>query len=291
MTGLAILLVVLSAFAHSGWNFLTKRANNPEIFTWWAALSANVLLAPVAVFLLVRDPPGVTGWIFMAATWSLHLTYFTSLSRAYRHSDLSLVYPIARGTGLLLIPFLGVSVLNETMSAAAIAGVGLIAGGIFAVSFGNAFEGGPGSFLSMFKQPGIRYALLTGIIISAYSIVDKRGVAHVTPLVYMYFLTSAGTLGMPLLLARRYPKADFAKEWRFNAGTIIVTGLLQFAAYALVLTALRFSKVSYVAPVREIGIVIGVLMGALLLNEPFKRGRVLGGLLIVAGAVSIAVAP
>ncbi|MBI4305161.1 MAG: EamA family transporter, partial [Chloroflexi bacterium] len=187
MTGLAILLVVVSAFAHSGWNFLTKRANNPEIFTWWAALSANLILAPLAAYLLISDPPSPIGWAFMASTWTLHLAYFTSLSRAYRHSDLSLAYPIARGTGLVLIPLLGVSVLNETMSSTAVAGVVLIVVGIFAVSFGNAFEGGRKSLLRLFRQPGIRYALLTGIIISAYSIVDKRGVAHVTPLLYMYF--------------------------------------------------------------------------------------------------------
>ena len=77
------------------------------------------------------------------------------------------------------------------------------------------------------------------------------------------------SLGMPLFLRRAFPPADFVAEWKLNLPTIVVTGLLQFAAYALVLTALQVSRVSYVAPFREIGIVIGVLMGALLLNEPF----------------------
>lgn len=290
MTGAAILLVVISAFAHSGWNFLTKRARNPEIFTWSAALSANILLLPVAIYLLVTSPPDPIGWAFIAGTWSLHLAYFTTLSRAYRDADLSLVYPIARGSGLLLIPVLGVFLLGESMSPGAAVGVGIIAAGIFAVSLGTLAGGLPG-IPALLRKSGVRYALVTGVIITAYSIVDKRGVAHVSPLLYMYFLTSAGSLGMPLFLRRAFPAADFVTEWKLNSRSIVLCGLLQFGAYALVLTALQVSKVSYVAPFREIGIVIGVLMGALLLNEPFKRGRVFGATMIVVGAVAIALSP
>ncbi|MBI2964578.1 MAG: EamA family transporter [Chloroflexi bacterium] len=291
MTGAAILLVVLSAFAHSGWNFLTKRARNPEIFTWSAALSANVILLPVAVYLLVTSPPDPIGWAFIAGTWSLHLAYFTTLSRAYRDTDLSLAYPLARGTGLLLIPVLAVFLLGEEMSPPAAVGVALIVTGIFAVSYGNALSGGLPGISALLRKSGIRYALATGVIITAYSIVDKRGVAHVSPLLYMYFLTSAASVGMPLFLRRAFPPADFIAEWRLNLRTIVLTGLLQFASYALVLTALQVSRVSYVAPFREIGIVIGVLMGAVLLDEPFKRGRIAGATLIVVGAVAIAFAP
>jgi drug/metabolite transporter (DMT)-like permease len=291
MTGAAVLLVVLSAFAHSFWNYLTKRARSPELFTWGAALSANVLLLPVAGYLLVRYPPEPIGWAFIGGTWCFHLAYFTALSRAYRHADLSIVYPLARGTGLLLIPLLGVLVLGESMSALAVAGVALIATGIFAVSIGAIrFRSlsAPGAWL---RRPGVVYAMATGLAISAYSLIDKRGVAHVTPLLYVYFPTTAGALGMPLLLRRDFSRADIAAEWRLNRVRIVATGLLQVGAYALVLSALQVSRVSYVAPFREIGIVIGVLMGAILLDEPFKRGRALGATLIAGGAIAIALAP
>lgn len=291
MTGLAVLLVLLSAFAHSGWNFLTKRARNPEIFTWAAALSANVLLFPLAVFLLVRNPPGPVGWGFIAATWGLHLAYFTTLSRAYRHTDLSLAYPMARGTGLVLVPILGVFLLKEVVTPLAAVGIALVVSGIFTVSAGDLLRGGIGGLGKALRQPGVRYALATGLIIGAYSIVDKRGVSHVAPLLYMYFLTTSATLGMPLLLRGTYTRADVLAEWRANARPIVISGLLQFAAYSLVLTALTVSRVSYVAPFREIGIVVGVLLGALLLNESFKRSRLLGAALIVAGAATIALAP
>jgi drug/metabolite transporter (DMT)-like permease len=316
MTGAAVLLVVLSAFAHSFWNYLTKRARNPEVFTWGAALSANVLLLPVAVYLAVRYPPEPIGWAFVAATWCFHVVYFTALSRAYRHADLSLVYPLARGTGLLLIPLLGVLVLGESMSALAIVGVALIAAGVFAVSFGAAgFRRTPtgetgataaasagrvsspsararlSAAAAWLRQPGVVYAVATGLAISGYSLIDKRGVAYVTPLLYAYLLTSAGTLGMPVVLRRVFTRADVTAEWRLNWRWIVATGLLQVGAYGLVLTALQVSRVSYVAPFREIGIVIGVLMGAFLLDEPFKRGRALGATLIVGGATAIALAP
>lgn len=291
MTGLAVLLVVLSAFAHSGWNFLTKRASNPEVFTWAAAVSANVLLFPLALFLLLRDPPSLAGWGFVAATWGLHLAYFTTLSRAYRHTDLSLAYPMARGTGLVLVPILGVFLLKEHVTPLAAIGIGLVVTGIFAVSAGDLLRDGVAGLGKALRQPGVRYTLATGLIIAAYSIVDKRGVAHVTPLLYMYFLTTSATLGMPLLLRSQFTRTNVIAEWRRNARLIVVSGLLQFAAYSLVLTALTVSRVSYVAPFREIGIVVGVLLGSILLNESFKRSRLLGAALIVAGATTIALAP
>jgi len=284
------MLVLASALAHSGWNFLTKRANNPEIFTWWSAVIANVVLAPMALWFLLRNPPSKTGWIFMASTWSIHLAYLTALSRAYRHADLSLVYPVARGTGLALIPIFGVLLLAESVAPAAMVGVALILAGIFAVSVGGLLGEGLNP-LALLHGRGIQYALLTGVLISAYSIIDKRGVAHVTPLLYMYFVTSAASIGMPFLVFRGHPGRAIVAEFKVNAPALIFSSMLQFASYALVLTALQVSKVSYVAPVREVGIVIGVLLGAIVLNEPFKRGRIIGALMILGGAAVVALSP
>ena len=104
MTGATIALVLLSALAHASWNFLIKRADDAEVFTWWMAVSINIVLFPLGVVLFWINPPDSMGWTFIAATWILHLVYFLTLSRAYRDGDLSLVYPVARGTGLLLIP-------------------------------------------------------------------------------------------------------------------------------------------------------------------------------------------
>lgn len=291
MTGAAIGLVLLSALAHASWNYFAKRGRTPELFTWWMAVSANLIMAPLAIVLFIVAAPSAEGWIFILATWLLHIAYFVGLSRAYARTDLSIAYPLARGLGLMLIPVLGLLWLGETISAEAWIGAALILTGILTLTWWGRFRAlmaRPGRFLN---DTGVRYALATGIVIAVYSVVDKQGVEHVTPFLYMYFVTAAGTIGMLPFLVRGFSRAQFASEWRAYRVTIVAGGLLQFAAYGLVLTAFELARVSYVGPFREVGIVAGVIMGTLLLKEPFGRGRVFGAGIVAAGAIMIAVAP
>ena len=291
MTGATIALVILSAFAHASWNFLLKRADDTEVFTWWMAVSINVILLPLAVVLFWTNPPDSDGWIFLAATWILHLGYFFTLSRAYRDGDLSLVYPIARGTGLMLIPVSGVLLLNESMSILAVIGVAGVAIGIFTLSWWGRFRLMLSDPLSVLRSPGIVYALITGLIIAGYSTVDKQGVQHVTPLLYMYLMTTSATFGLLPFIMRGRNRAVFASEWRRHAKAIVAGGMFQFAAYGMILTALTVSRVSYVGPFREIGLLVGVGLGVFVLKEPFPGGRILGAALVAAGAITIAIAP
>lgn len=291
MTTTAILLVLLSALAHASWNFLTKRAHEPEVFTWWATATSNAIFLPLAIVLLVRDRPDPIGWAFVAATWCLHVVYFVTLSRGYAHTDLSLVYPVARGLGVMLIPLLGVLWLGEHMSSYAVLGVALIVVGLFTLTWWGQMRAILHDPLRLLRDPGIRYALVTGCVIGTYSNVDKQGVSHVTPFLYMYLLQSAGTIGLFPFAAKRFPRRVFMREWRTHWQSILAGGALQYAAYGLVLTALTVAKVAYVGPFREIGVVFGVMLGTALLHEPFGRGRVFGASLIAAGAITIALAP
>ncbi len=255
------------------------------------AASANLLLAPIAIVLFILSPPGLVGWIFILATWLLHIVYFITLSRAYIHTDLSLVYPIARGLGLMLIPVLGLVVLTEEISPLVWIGVLAIFSGIFLITWWGRFRAMLSDPIALLRDRGIIYALATGVLIGIYSIVDKRGVEYVSPFLYMYFVTSAATIGTLPVLIRRFARADFVQEWATHRRSAVVGGLLQFTAYGLVLTAFEIARVSYVGTFREIGIVIGVIMGSVFLGERFGRGRLVGGLVIVAGALFIAIAP
>ena len=291
MTALSLVLVLLSAVAHSSWNLLLKRSADPEIFVWCLLVSASVLLAPLGVVLLWFNPVGFPGLWFILATIGLHVFYFNLLSRGYAQGDLSLVYPVARGMGPMLVPVLAVTFLDETIKPLAVAGIAAIIGGIYTISWWGNFHQLLRSPLLFLRSAGMRYAVLTGLTIAAYSIVDKEGVGHIQPILYMYFL-SMGTAVMlaPYILVHKGAGA-VREEWRANAVPITVAGLLTFAAYGLVLTAFSLSRVSYVAPAREVGIVIGVLMGVYLLKEPFGGGRLLGSSFIVGGVVLIALSP
>jgi drug/metabolite transporter (DMT)-like permease len=288
MTALSLVLVLLSAVAHASWNLMLKRAGDPEVFAWVMLVVGSILLAPVGLALLWYNSMDFPGLWFLLASVVLHVFYFMLLARGYATGDLSLVYPVARGMGPMLVPVLAVILLGEIVETMAIVGISAIVGGIYTISWWGNFHQVLRSPLLFLRSAGMRYAVLTGLTIAVYSIVDKEGVGHIQPLLYIYFL-DIGTVALlaPYILANKGMETVKA-EWRANAVPITVSGLLAFAAYGLVLTAFSLSRVSYVAPAREVGIVIGVLMGIFLLKEPFGRGRLLGSGLIVGGLVLIA---
>ena len=291
MTGISLILVLVSALAHASWNFLLKRSQDQEVFLWCLLAATTVLLAPLGVVLFWKFPFGSQGWLLVAATVVLHVFYFLLLGRSYASGDLSLVYPIARGTGPTLVPILAVVILGETIALPAIFGIAAVVIGIYTVSLWGNFRAFAGHPLSLLKNPGTRYALLTGLTIACYAIVDKVGVSRVQPFLYMYLMTLGSALLIgPFVLASKGMGA-VRRELRFNAGAVVVAGLLTFLAYGLVLTAFSLSRVSYVAPAREVGIVMGVLLGMIFLKEPFGGGRLLGSGIIVAGLALIALSP
>ena len=187
ITALSLALVLLSAVAHSSWNLLLKRAGDPEVFAWCLLVVASVLLTPVELELLWYNSVGLSGLWFLLATIVLHVLYFNLLARGYAQGDLSLVYPVARGMGPMLVPLLAVIFLNETIAPLAIAGIAAIIGGIYTISWWGNFHQVLRSPLLFLRSAGMRYAVLTGLTIAAYFIVDKEGVGQVQPLLYMYF--------------------------------------------------------------------------------------------------------
>ncbi len=291
MTTLALILVLLSAVAHATWNFLAKRATNQEVFIWWMLISISVLLLPLAAILIWRYPILYPGWWFIFGTVVLHVLYFVFLGRSYTYADLSLVYPVARGMGPALVPVIGALVLKEIITTLAIVGIISVVLGIFTVSWWGQFQKVFHDPLRFFREAGARYALLTGLVIAAYTVWDKMGVSYVNPFLYMYFLVLGSALFLTPYVCRIHGTKAIRIEMKGKTVSIIISGLLMFIAYALILLALQFSRVSYIAAAREVGVVIGVLFGTLMLGEPFGKGRVLGSCLIVFGLVLISLAP
>lgn len=290
MTTLALILVLLSAVAHATWNFLTKRATNHEVFIWWVLISISVLLLPLAAILIWRYPISYPGWWFIFGAAVLHALYFVFLGRSYTYADLSLVYPVARGTGAALVPVIGVLLLKEIITTLAIVGIISVVLGIFTVYWWGQFQKVFHDPFRFFREAGARYALLTGLVLTVYSVWDKVGVSYVNPFLYLYFLVLGSALFLTPYVCRFHGTKAIRIEMKRKTGSIIMSGLLMFIAYGLILFALQFSRVSYIAPAREVGIVIGVLFGTLMLGEPFGKGRVLGSCLIVFGLLLISLA-
>ena len=291
MTGVSLVFVLLAALAHATWNLLLKRSSDKEAFVWWLLVAGSVMLAPLGGILLWQNPIEQPGWWLVLATIALHVLYFVLLGRGYAQGDLSLVYPIARGVGPMLIPVLAVIILGEQIAPQAIIGVVAIVLGIYTVSWWGNFRQLIGQPLAILKYPGTRYAVLTGLTITCYALIDKRGVAHVQPFLYMYLMMLGSAIGLAPYVLRKQGWQAAQVELRVNTLPIVISGLLTYLAYGLVLAAFSWSKVSYVAPAREVGIVFGVLMGVFILKEPFGEGRLIGSGVIVLGLVLIALSP
>ena len=291
MTGLSLSLVLLASLAHSTWNLLLKRSGDKEVFVWSLLVAASLMLVPLGAVLFWLNPIQGGGWWFVLATILLHILYFVLLGRGYEQGDLSLVYPIARGVGPMLVPGMAVVFLDETVALPAIFGIATIVAGIYILAWWGNFRMVLRRPLQFLTNKATRYALLTGVTIAVYALVDKRGVGQVQPFLYMYLMTLGSAVGLTPYIFHAKGIGAIQREWRVNFVPIVVAGLLTFLGYALVLTAFSLSRVSYVAPAREVGIVIGVLMGVFLLKERFGAGRLLGSGFILGGLVFIALSP
>jgi len=292
MTGLAVALVLISAIAHASWNLIVRRSDKPELTNWMMATCGALLASPIAMYLFVTNTPDQDGWWFILGTVILHIAYFFTLGRAYKYGDLSLVYPIARGLGLVLIPVVGVTVLDESVSI--LAGFGIIAIFTGVVMVGSSSGTGFRAWLkprSMFADRGVLFALITGILIAAYSALDKRGVEYVEPIFYMFCLSLGGSVGVLPLIARSYASSEFIMEIRTRWKIGLLGGFCQFLAYTLVLSAFRLSPVSYIGPFRELAILFGVVLAVVVLKERVTRSRAAGAMAIGLGSLVVALAP
>jgi drug/metabolite transporter (DMT)-like permease len=219
----------------------------------------------------------------VALSATLEALYYWTLAQAYRYGDLSLVYPIARGTAPILVPVLAAVFLGERLSGLAMAGIGLVVLGTVVIHTRRLGWPSLGTIGEVVGQPGTRYALLTGLVIASYSALDKYGVSLVRPVLYGYLLFLGLTVGLlPLVLRQR---RALATEWKLHRGSIVVVGLLAPASYLLVLLALTLAPVSYVAAAREISVVLAALLGALVLREGYGRQRLLGSAAIATGLI------
>ena len=176
-------LCLLAAFAHAGWNLLAKGAHGGQGFVWLYTVTSSVLYLPVLVVALIvaPGPLGVAAFVFMAGSGALHTVYASLLQRGYRTGDLSLVYPLARGTGPLISTLAAIAIFGERPSAVALAGAGLIVVAVLALA-----RPSPGMAPETHRTAAI-LAVLTGVAIAGYTLWDKHAVdaLALSPIVYL----------------------------------------------------------------------------------------------------------
>jgi drug/metabolite transporter (DMT)-like permease len=278
----ALGLVIGAAVIHAGWNALAKRAADPLAFLWCAGGVGTLLYLPGVMYVLARSGFRLAALPFVIATIVLHSAYFFSLGRAYRSGDLSVVYPIARGLGVVLVPIVAFVIFDERLSPPGTLGVALVVLGIFALHWRR-----QRTSTSLFA-PGTGWAITTGVTIAGYSLVDKAGVARLSPLAYIGLMElGAFFVLLPAMLARR---DGLRREWRTNRLAILAAGILSPGGYLLVLFAFQLSKAAYIVAGREVSIVLSALVGSLWMNEGRLGQRLAGAAVVAAGVACVALA-
>jgi drug/metabolite transporter (DMT)-like permease len=285
VTGWALGLILTAAFVHASWNLLNKRASGHASFTWLVAASSALLYAPVvaAVAVLGSDATlSLTAIGFITGSAVLHTAYFVLLNEGYRAGDLSLVYPLARGTGPLLSTVVAIAFFGERPSLLAVSGGLLIVLGVVVLTSNTV------SLHSARPSRAVNYALVTGAFIAAYTLWDKQAVATyaVAPVVLDWGANLGRTLLLTPFALRHW--SHVREEWRAHRFEALGMALLVPLSYILVLMAMQFTPVSYVAPAREISILIGTIMGTRFLAEGDAPRRLAGATAMVLGVVALA---
>ncbi|HEV8227961.1 MAG TPA: DMT family transporter [Methylomirabilota bacterium] len=283
MTGAALALVLSAAVIHATWNAMAKGARDPMAMLWWAGVLSSLVLAPPSLYVLARDGFSPRALPFVAATVILHSMYFLSLGKAYQTGDFSVVYPMARGMGVALVPMGAYYFFDERLSRLGVLGIALIGLGIFVLHWRR----GAWSEDALLR-PGTGWAIATGLCIASYSLVDKVGVSHINPLPYLWAMMLGSCVS--LLPAVRARPGSMAREWRENRLAVLLSGVLSPGGYLLVLFAFRLSKAGYVVAGREVSIVISALIGSILFKEGRLPQRLLGAAVVAFGVVCVALA-
>jgi len=291
MSATALALVIAAALLHSVWNIVAKKAGGDDRFALITALMLITLWAPVGVWACWGVLPG-WGWLewsVLLASAVVHLVYFTTLLRGYRLSDLTVVYPLARGTGPLLSSLGAVLLLGERLSLVGVLGVVAVTLGVFFIAGGPALWAKVHDPLQRRRvRTGVAYGAATGALIAGYTLIDGYAVKVLllSPIVVDYV---GNLFRVPFLLpaALRDP-VGFKRAWHTQWRSALVVAVLGPLAYVLVLYAVRLAPLSHVAPAREVSMLFAALIGGRLLGEGERGLRIAGAACIAAGVAALA---
>jgi drug/metabolite transporter (DMT)-like permease len=289
----ALLLVLAAALLHALWNIVAKKAGGNHHFALITVLMTCLLWAPVALWFGLQEWSrwGLLEWAVLALSALVHVLYFTVLLTGYRKSDLTVVYPVARGSGPLLAALGAVALLGERLTLLGGAGVLAVCCGVFLIAGGPAlWRGSHDAATHQRALAGVRWGVLTGALIAAYTVIDGYAVKVllIGPVLVDYV---GNLLRVPLLLPPSLRDvAGLRSAWRGQWRHALVVALLGPLAYVLVLYAVQMAPLSHVAPAREVSMLFAALIGGRLLGETDRGLRLVGAACMAAGVIALATA-
>ncbi len=282
MNTFALMLVIVSAFCHAYWNLVLKKTSGGVNMIWLFTTITVLMYVPVLIHLkldlsTIFRTPYIYIYVYVASV-VFHILYFIFLDWAYKYGELSIIYPIARGSAPLMTILIAILFMGERLSSVQVFSVILIVIGTLILSgFSYNKEGRVASSLS--------YAFVCGLMVASYTLIDKQAVSHFGASPFMLdFINNVGRalLLLPFALRDKKMFKETAKKYWKEAGII---ALMSPISYLLILFAMRLEPVSLIAPMRQLSIVIGAVLGVRLLSESIAYKKAAGIVITFIGVV------
>jgi drug/metabolite transporter (DMT)-like permease len=278
---LAIALLFLSASLHTLWNLLLKQSRQKFIASWWIVTIGAIMFMP-GLFFTGMPPREI--WHFALLSAGLEASYMLTLSLAYKNSDFSLVYPVARGTAPAFLLLWSLLFLHEQLTGWGLLGLVLIISGLILTGTSSLIQ----NWTNLPNIKGILAALATAFLISVYTFVDGIAVKRGPALPYgLLMFTLIPVWSTPFVL-RNYGWSQVVGEWKLQPARFLIAGFLGVLAYLIALYAYSFAPISYSGAIREISVVLGALAGWRFLGENLGSVRMMGAFIIFSGILIIA---
>lgn len=280
-----LLAVLVGALLHAGWNTLVKSSGDKELDIALVHFLGAVVAVPL---LVVFGLPPPAAWPFLGASLCIHVAYYLTLNGAYQHGDLGATYPIMRGSAPLLVALGSSTVLGESLSGAAWAGVLAITTGVLMVGLSRPAE-------ALHHGRAVAFALANACVIAAYTFVDGQGVRAATAggstaMSYVVLLFVLDGFPYPALVWFKRSREQHAAMLAYARSRWLLAtlgGLASLGSYGIALWAMTRAPVAAVSAMRETSVLFATALSVWVLKEPFGRQRVLGACVIVAGVVAL----
>ena len=271
-----VLLVLLSAAMHAGWNYVVKASADRFLDYTGLAVAGAVVAATALPFLPL---PATASWPWLGTTVFIHVGYYLLLMQAYRHADLSIAYPLMRGSAPVLVA-LAAPLAGDALTPGLLLGIALVAAGI-------ALPVGIGIRRGGVSRTGLGYGFATAGVIALYTLIDGIGARHsgnaIAYTLWLFFLNAWLVLGVAVWQRGRKVIVHLRRRWLFS----LLGSVLTMGSYGLVLWAMTIASIPAVAALRETSVIFAAILGAWLLKERMGRWRIAGAMLVALGAVAI----
>ena len=295
MTAYIIMLVLLSALFHAFWNYLSKISYSPQLFFAWIAV-VNIV---ISILIFLAWPPVIPSsiWVYIIGSAIVHFFYLASLSQAYTSGEISYVYPIARSAPGL-IPIFSVLILDEKISLQGVLGISCTLVSVYMFIQPGELYTLP-KLLEYLKKPEAIWSFSTLATVTAYSILDKKGMTEfynevggsdiVNAVVYLLAESLLSSILYVVYVVYHFPWREIITIGKQSGIQIFISTLLKISSYSLILYALMTESVSYISAIRQFSVIFVVLLGGLNLGESQLKLRLIAGTTMVIGIFLIAI--